>query len=106
MTPRILHFWSLKHPLRHGNSSPAFNVYVHSQGLEIDLGLNFLVLLHFKVMKNLNISFNFFLMLPYILCREAVKMAFLLPWLLPRVVLGILSLTILAIMSYFAALGW
>lgn len=38
--------------------------------------------------------------------REAAKMAFLLPWLLPRLILGLLSLTILAIMSSFAALGW
>ncbi|CAL8471402.1 g10944 [Coccomyxa elongata] len=38
--------------------------------------------------------------------REAAKMAFFLPWLLPRIVLGVLSLTLLAIMSFFAALGW
>lgn len=80
--------------------------YLHSQGLEIDPGLIFLVLLHCKVIEESQNIFQILLMLSYISCREAVKMAFLLPWLLPRVVLGILSLTILAIMSYFAALGW
>jgi hypothetical protein len=38
--------------------------------------------------------------------REAFKLVVLLPWLLPRMIIAVLSLVILAMLSGAAALGW
>ena len=40
------------------------------------------------------------------MCREALKMVLLLPFLVPRTIIGLSALVILACLSYTAALGW